>query len=48
MRQYAARRGRRIVYVPLGSLSPGKVRKMRVIHVLSDKGKRRIAKEYVW
>jgi hypothetical protein len=48
LRQYAARKGRRIVYVPLGSLSPGKVRKLRVIHILSGTERRKTAKDYIW
>jgi hypothetical protein len=44
----AARMGRQIVYVPLGSLSPGTLKKMRVFHVLSGPDKRARAKEYIW
>lgn len=44
----AARMGRQIVYVPLGSLSPVTLKKIRVFHVLSGHDKRAIAKEYIW
>ena len=47
-KQLAARRDRKIVYIPLGSLSPHKVKQMRILHILSGKDKRDIAKEYIW
>lgn len=48
LRQYAARAGRRIVYVPSGTLSPVTRGKLRVMHVLDGKNKRSYAKEYIW
>lgn len=47
-RQLAARLGKKIVYVPLGSLSPVKLKKLRVFHVLAGNDKRKIAREYIW
>ncbi len=47
-KQLAARRDRKIVYIPLGSLSPHKLKQMRIMHILSGKDKREIAKEYIW
>ncbi len=47
-KQMAARLGRKIIYIPLGSLSPHKLKQLRVLHVLSGKDKRDIAKDYVW
>jgi hypothetical protein len=47
-KQIAARRDRRIVYIPLGSLSPHKLKKLRILHILSGKDKREIAGEYIW
>ena len=47
-KQLAARRDRKIVYIPLGSLSPHKLKQMRILHILSGKDKRAIAKEYIW
>lgn len=47
-RQLAARLGKRIVYLPLGSLSPQKLKTLRVFHVLSGNDKREIAKDYIW
>lgn len=47
-KQIAARLGRKIVYVPLGSLSPVKRKKLRVFHVLSGLDKREIARDYIW
>ena len=47
-KQMAARLDRRIVYIPLGSLSPVKLMQMRVMHILSGKDKREIAREYIW
>lgn len=47
-KQMAARQDRKIVYIPLGSLSPHKLKQLRILHVLSGKDKREIAKEYIW
>jgi len=48
MRHYAAGQGKRIVHVPIGSLSPQALRKVRVVHVLVGHDKREIAGRYVW
>lgn len=45
---WAGRIGRQIVYLPIGSLSPVTLKKLRVFHVLSGHDKREIAKEYLW
>ena len=47
-RQLAARLGKKIVYLPLGSLSPVKLKELRVLHILYGHDKREIAKDYVW
>ena len=47
-KQMAARIDRRIVYIPLGSLSPIKLKKLRVLHILSGKDKRTSAREFIW
>jgi len=47
-KQMAARLDRQIVYIPLGSLSPGKLKQMRVMHILAGKDKREIARAYIW
>jgi len=47
-KQLAARRDRKIVYIPLASLSPHKLKQLRILHILSGKDKRPIAKEYIW
>ncbi len=47
-KQMASRRDRKIVYIPLGSLSPHKLKQMRILHILSGKDKRELAKEYIW
>ena len=47
-KQLAARRDRKIVYIPLGSLSTHKLKQMRILHTLSGKDKREIAKDYIW
>lgn len=47
-KQMAARLDRQIVYIPLGSLSPVKLKQMRVMHILAGKDKRDIAREYIW
>lgn len=48
MRQYAARLGRRIVFVPSSTLGPRALGKMRVMHLLDGKELRGIAGDYVW
>jgi hypothetical protein len=47
-RTIAARMGRSIVYVPLGQLSPQRLKQIRVVHVLDSRARRREAKEYLW
>jgi hypothetical protein len=47
-RQIAARMGKKIVFMPLGSLSPVKLKAIRVLHILYGHDKREIAKEYIW
>lgn len=46
--RYAAARGKRIVHIPIGSLSVRTLRKVRVLHILVGRDKREIAEEYVW
>ena len=48
IRDYAAARNRKIVHLPLGSLSPASIQKVRVVHILAGRDKREIAKDYVW
>jgi hypothetical protein len=48
IRNYASVRGRKIVHLPLGSLSPVSIQKVRVVHILAGRDKREIAKDYVW
>jgi hypothetical protein len=47
-RQMAARLNRKIVYIPLGQLSPTKLKKIRVVHVLDSHKRREDAKQYIW
>ncbi|MBK5276346.1 MAG: hypothetical protein JJE30_15035 [Desulfuromonadales bacterium] len=47
-KQIAARLERNIVYIPLGSLSPHKLKQVRILHILAGKDKREIAGEYIW
>jgi hypothetical protein len=44
----AGRLDRKILHVPLGTLSPGTLRRLRVMHVLAGHDKRAVAKDYVW
>jgi len=48
MKQYASRRRRILLHVPLGSLSPRALKKLRVVHLLAGQDKRSIAKQYIW
>jgi hypothetical protein len=47
-RSIAAHVNRRIVYVPIGALSPTKLKRIRVVHVLDSYERRNDAKEYIW
>ncbi len=48
IKQVAGRWGKQIVYIPIGQLSPVKLRDIRILHVLAGKDKREIAKDYIW
>jgi hypothetical protein len=43
----AARMDRKIIYIPLGQLSPVALRRIRAVHVLDGYDKREIAKDYL-
>ncbi len=47
-RSIADRLGHKILYVPLGQLSPAKLKKIRVVHVLDSHSRRLEAKDYIW
>ncbi len=47
-RSIAAHVGRKIMYVPIGALSPTKLKKLRVVHVLDSYDRRDEAKDYIW
>jgi hypothetical protein len=47
-RTIADRLGHKILYVPLGQLSPAKLKKIRVVHVLDSHSRRPEAKDYIW
>jgi hypothetical protein len=47
MRTLAERMQRQIVYLPVGSLSPTVMKRLRVFHILSGYDKRETAKEYI-
>jgi len=47
-KQLAARLGKKIVYLPLGTLSPVKLKQLRILHILNGHDKRAIAREYIW
>lgn len=47
-RSIAAHLNRKILYVPIGQLSPAKLKKLRVVHVLDSYDRRAEAKDYLW
>jgi hypothetical protein len=47
-RSIAGHLNRKILYVPIGQLSPTKLKKLRVVHVLDSYSRRAEAKEYLW
>lgn len=40
--------GKKIIYIPLGQLSPARLKKIRVVHILDGHHRRRTANEYLW
>ena len=48
LKQIAARWEKQIVYIPIGHLSPLKLKEIRTFHVLAGKDKRNVAKDYIW
>jgi hypothetical protein len=47
-RSIAGRMNRRILYVPMGVLSPARLKKMRAVHVLDSYDRRKDAKQFIW
>jgi hypothetical protein len=47
-RSIAWRYGRNIIFIPIGQLSPQKLKKIRVVHVLDSYARREEAKDYLW
>ena len=47
-RTIAGRLGRKIVYVPLGTLNKATLKKLRTMHVLDGHEKRETARDYIW
>ncbi|MEI8366449.1 MAG: hypothetical protein WCF65_08540 [Parachlamydiaceae bacterium] len=48
LKSYARRFGKKVVYLPIGQLSPITLNKLRVFHVLDSHNKRDVAGEYIW
>lgn len=48
LKSFAKRFGKKIVYIPIGQLSPITLNKLRVFHVLDGYDKREIADEYIY
>lgn len=47
-RSIAAHLARSILYIPIGQLSPTRMKKVRVVHVLDSHARREEAKDYIW
>jgi hypothetical protein len=47
LKRWAARLGKRIVYLPLGTLAPATARRLRTFHVLANRAVRVYAKDYI-
>jgi hypothetical protein len=47
-RGLADRMGHKILYIPIGQLSPARMKKLRVVHVLDGHHRREQAKDYIW
>ncbi len=48
LKSFARRYGKKIVYIPIGQLSPITLNKLRAFHVLEGQDKRGIADEYIY
>ncbi|MEC7839475.1 MAG: hypothetical protein VX777_05510 [Chlamydiota bacterium] len=48
LKSFAQNCGKKIVYIPIGQLSPVTLNKIRVFHVLDGHDKRKIADEYIY
>jgi hypothetical protein len=48
MKSFARRFGKKIIYIPLGQLSPITLNQLRIFHVLDGRDKRDIADEYIF
>lgn len=48
LKSYARRFGKKIVYIPIGQLSPVTLNKLRIFHVLDGYQKREIAGDYIF
>ena len=47
-RSIATQLRRQILYIPIGQLSPTRLKKLRVVHVLDGYDRRDAAKDYIW
>jgi len=47
-RSIATQLRRQILYIPIGQLSPSRLKKLRVVHVLDGYERREMAKEFIW
>jgi hypothetical protein len=47
-RSIATQLRRQILYIPIGQLSPARLKKLRVVHVLDGYERREKAKEFIW
>lgn len=48
IKNFAKRFGKKVIYIPIGQLSPVTLNKLRVFHVLDGHDKRKIADEYIF
>ena len=48
LRALATRLDRKIVYIPIGTLSADSLRSLRTFHVLAGRSKREVARDYIW
>ncbi len=47
-RTFAGRLGKKVVFLPIGQLSPVSLKKIRIFHILAGHHIRQIAKNYIW
>ena len=47
VKSWARRSGKKLIFIPIGSLSPSKIRRLKTFHILEGHSTRKIADKYI-